>query len=31
VFGITVPQPTAELTGTLWFVDPDTDSWANLH
>jgi methyltransferase of ATP-grasp peptide maturase system len=28
---ITVPDPTAELTGTLWFVDPDTDSWANLH
>lgn len=28
---ITVPHPTAELTGTLWFVDPDTDSWANLH
>jgi hypothetical protein len=28
---ITVPDPTAELTGTLWFVDPDTDSWASLH
>ncbi len=28
---ITVPDPDAELTGTLWFVDPDTDSWANLH
>jgi methyltransferase of ATP-grasp peptide maturase system len=28
---IIVPDPTAELTGTLWFVDPDTDSWANLH
>ncbi len=28
---ITVPDPTAELTGTLWFVDPSTDSWANLH
>jgi methyltransferase of ATP-grasp peptide maturase system len=28
---ITVPDPTAELTGTLWFIDPTTDSWANLH
>ncbi|MGH3905273.1 MAG: methyltransferase domain-containing protein [Pseudonocardiaceae bacterium] len=28
---ITVPHRTAELTGTLWFVDPDTHSWANLH
>jgi protein-L-isoaspartate(D-aspartate) O-methyltransferase len=28
---ITVPDPTAEMTGTLWFVDPDTASWANLH
>jgi methyltransferase of ATP-grasp peptide maturase system len=28
---IIVPDPTAELTGTLWFVDPDTDSWANMH
>ncbi|MGH3824223.1 MAG: methyltransferase domain-containing protein [Pseudonocardiaceae bacterium] len=28
---ITVPDPTAELTGTLWFIDPITDSWANLH
>jgi hypothetical protein len=28
---ITVPHPGAELTGTLWFVDPDTGSWANLH
>ncbi|MGH3936347.1 MAG: rRNA adenine N-6-methyltransferase family protein [Pseudonocardiaceae bacterium] len=28
---ISVPHPTAELTGTLWFVDPDTESWANLH
>jgi hypothetical protein len=28
---ITVPHPTAELTGTLWFIDPTTDSWANLH
>lgn len=28
---ITVPHPSAELTGTLWFVDPSTDSWANLH
>ncbi|MGH3795502.1 MAG: methyltransferase domain-containing protein [Pseudonocardiaceae bacterium] len=27
----TVPDPTTELTGTLWFTDPDTDSWANLH
>jgi hypothetical protein len=28
---INVPDPTAELTGTLWFVDPTTNSWANLH
>ncbi|PZS26737.1 MAG: hypothetical protein DLM61_17815 [Pseudonocardiales bacterium] len=28
---ITVPDPAAELTGTLWFIDPTTDSWANLH
>jgi len=28
---ITVPDPTAELTGTLWFVDPTTGSWASLH
>lgn len=28
---ITVPDTSAKLTGTLWFVDPDTDSWANLH
>jgi len=28
---IMVSDPTAELTGTLWFVDPDTNSWANLH
>lgn len=28
---IIVSDPTAELTGTLWFVDPDTNSWANLH
>ncbi len=28
---ITVPDPTTELPGTLWFVDPVTDSWANLH
>lgn len=28
---IIVPDPSAELTGTLWFVDPDTDSWAKMH
>ncbi|MGH3670079.1 MAG: protein-L-isoaspartate O-methyltransferase family protein, partial [Pseudonocardiaceae bacterium] len=28
---IAVPDPAAELTGTLWFADPSTDSWANLH
>jgi hypothetical protein len=28
---ITVPHSTAELTGTLCFVDPTTDSWANRH
>jgi methyltransferase of ATP-grasp peptide maturase system len=28
---ITVPDAEAELTGTLWFVDPGTGSWANLH
>jgi protein-L-isoaspartate O-methyltransferase len=28
---ITVPDPAAEMTGTLWFVDPTTNSWANLH
>jgi protein-L-isoaspartate(D-aspartate) O-methyltransferase len=28
---IMVSDPTAELTGTLWFVDPGTDSWATMH
>ena len=28
---IMVSDPTAELTGTLWFVDPRTDSWATMH
>ncbi|MGH3869744.1 MAG: methyltransferase domain-containing protein [Pseudonocardiaceae bacterium] len=28
---IIVSDPTAELTGTLWFVDPDTNSWATMH
>lgn len=28
---ITVPDAEAEMTGTVWFVDPVTDSWANLH
>lgn len=27
---IMVSDPTAELTGTLWFVDPDTGSWATM-
>ncbi|MGH4025178.1 MAG: methyltransferase domain-containing protein [Pseudonocardiaceae bacterium] len=28
---IHVPHPSAERTGTLWFLDPHTNSWATLH
>jgi methyltransferase of ATP-grasp peptide maturase system len=28
---VLVPSDTQAETGTLWFVDPDTGSWANIH